>query len=317
MKLHTVILANAARLSFRAAAATFGVSTLCLSPTAQADVAPNTVRNVTITFDDSITDNTRRSYEDGLNQIRIASGHYYNDRMFITQNQDTNNHGLIRVNLVRRSDNRYVILWLRPYDLYVLGYTAYDRVAGAEGRNGNRTAAFRDSGLRSALLRSGQQWALDTSYEMGTTGSYASLAAPLNGAFPPSTGRATQVISYASFRAHFESLDRSMQTAVSHGAGVVNPRPALQFMIGLLSESARLYDVRGQFSAAFASTAYNHPLGQLQISLENDWDVISTWTRDRANGTPRGTLLTGSGNYNTFDDVRARLAIIRGFKPPR
>lgn len=284
-----------------------------ISLPASADVAPNTIRNITMTFDENPSMAMRQIYETALTEVRVAAGHPYRQGVFTTQFENRDNHGLIRLNLVRRSDNRYVILWIRPYDLYLLGYTANNRAAESQGRNGNQTVSFSGSNLNAALLRAGQQWALDTAYSIAPTGSYQSLSQPLVGYYPPSVQRNQQLISYGGFRAAWSNLDASVQPAVSPGAGGVNVRPALQFMIGLFSESARLHDVRGQFREAFASYAYNHSLGNIQIGLENDWGHISDYARDITNGTYRTPLFALSGVYSNFSDVAAKVAIIKGF----
>ncbi|MBA4752548.1 MAG: hypothetical protein H2055_10030 [Sphingopyxis sp.] len=288
-----------------AIAATISVSFTNIAP-AHADVPLNGVVHIYLDLEEGPSGLMAQRYTALINRIRDEVSTNYSHNTGITFPRNDHHHGLLRITL--RRGNTSIDFWMRPDNMYILGYTAWDSYTRQ-----NRTRGFSDSNLFNALNRTGQSWATQHYRWLPYTGSYTDLERIYPGI--PIVNRTFQSLAYGNLRTQFDVLRRSVQDTPSHGAGAENYRGAILYFIGMLAEGARLYDVYGQFATAMSrvQTSPNH-LGALQVDLENNWGYISRYGRQVTNGTfPQPITTSGGLHFYSFAAVAARLAVIQGY----
>lgn len=296
---------RAVRLVRFAIAAAMAVLFANIAP-AHADVPLNGVVHIYLDLEEGPSGLMAQRYTALINRIRDEVSTNYSHNTGITFPTNNQNHGVLRITVRRGTDS--IDFWMRPENMYILGYTIWDNYSRQ-----NRTRGFRGYYLREVLNRVGQGWATANYRELSYSGSYDDLERPQPGI--PIVNRTFQSLSYGNLRTQFDILRRSVQDTPSHGAGAENHRGAIMYFIGMLSESSRLYDVYGQFATAMSrvQTAPNH-LGALQVDLENNWSYISRYGRQVTNGTfPQPITTSGGLHFYSFAAVAARLAVIQGY----
>jgi len=295
---------RAVRLVRFAIAAAMAVSFANIAP-AHADVPLNGVVHIYLDLEEGPSGLMAQRYTALIHRIRDEVSTNYSHNTGITFPRNDQSHGLLRITVRRGTDS--IDFWMRPENMYILGYTIWDNYSRQ-----NRTRGFRGYYLREVLNRVGQGWATANYRELSYDGSYDELERYQPGI--PIVNRTFQSLSYGNLRTQFDILRRSVQDTPSHGAGAENHRGAIMYFIGMLSESSRLYDVYGQFATAMSrvQTAPNY-LGALQVDLENDWSRISRYGREVTNGTFPQPITSGSLYFYSFAAVAARLAVIQGY----
>lgn len=252
-------------------------SSLIVSPSiAHADTGSDNA--LFLNIGDSSSQTVGANYRTLITNLRRLSGHSWHQGVSETQ---SNPNAVIELQL--RTSTSFVILFINPTNLYVLGF---------EDENGHRYAFNDHASELARLLPPDEAVAV-----MPFGGNYNSLTGAAG------RGREATTISHTTLRAAVNQLGNNP------GGDWRETARSLSLLIQYSSESARFVDV---YNIMYNATAIGETYPGLPLEeqyLENDWSRISTYGRNIISNPNTANISSGSITFRNFQDVHRRLAM--------